>query len=214
MYQSQEIGPFETGKAFAKAVDDALESALVAHGFLRLRKQRFVFPVNDEFDGWIGLNRNDKYARFGSIDLHAGWGMHCPIIQRFTSECWSEKYKRGEIRTAPLGWNKQPTTRHFQFSATDDIAQRADEVAQFYRNEVVPKMLEHASYDAIIPTLEENAPRLGGWDQSLLLAYQLAGQTEQAKRYVLDRRKACSENEQYAAYYQLFLSRFVELFGE
>lgn len=214
MQQSQDIGPFETGKAFIKAVDDALETALVDHGFLRLRKLIFVLPVDDEFDGWIGLNRNNKYARFGSMDLYAGWGIHCPVIQRFTSECRGEKYKRGEICTAPLGWSNYPTTRHFQFLAAEDIAQRADEVAQFYRNEAVPRILEHASYSAIIPNLEENAPSWGGWDQSLLLAYQLAGQAEQAKSYVQDRKKACSKNEQYAVYYQPFLSRFIEQYGQ
>ena len=191
-----------------------METALVDHGFLRLRKLTFVLPVDDEFDGWIGLNRNNKYARFGSIDLNAGWGIHCPVIQRFTSECWGERYKRGALCTAPLSWSTSPTTRHFKFSATEDIAQKADQVALFYRNEAVPSMLEHASYHAIIPTLEKNAPSWGGWDQFLLLAYQLAGQEEQAKSYIQDRKQACSDNEQYAAYYKPFLSSFIEKYGQ
>lgn len=214
MLQSQDIGPFETGNAFIKAVDNALETALADHGFLRLRKLAFVFPVDDEFDGWIGLNRNNKYARFGSIDLYAGWGVHCPTIEQFTSDCRGAKFRRGEACTAPLSWSNHPTTRHFKFWATEDIAQKADEVALFYRNEAVPRMLENASYSAIIPNLEENAPNWGGWDQSLLLAYQLAGRAEQAKAYLQDRRKACLDDEQYAAYYRPFLSRFVEQYGQ
>jgi hypothetical protein len=209
----QDLGPFKTGKEFIKAVDSALEAALVDHGFLRLRKLDFVFPIDDEFDGWIGLNRNNKYARFGSIGLYAGWGAHCPEIEQFTSMCRGVKYKRGAICTAPLSWNTPPTTRPFTFLATENLVQKADEVAMFYRNEAVPRVLEHASYGAIIPCLEGNVPNWGGWDQSLLLAYQLAGQTDQAKAYAQSRRKACSESDQYAEYYRPFLSRYIEQYG-
>jgi hypothetical protein len=83
----------------------------------------------------------------------------------------------------------------------------------FYRNEAVPRVLEHASYSAIIPSLEGNAPNWGGWNQSLLLAYRLAGQTDQAQAYAQNRKKACSEDEQYAEYYRPFLSQYIKQFG-
>lgn len=214
MHHSQDIWPFETPKAFIHAVEDALETALVGQGFLRLRKYCLVFPIDDEFDGWIGLSRRTKHAGLGTIELHAGWGIHCPRIERFVFAGRGEKYKRGESCTVSLCESIDPPPRHVRFTAAEDIAQKADEVARFYRHQVVPSMRKHASYDAIIPSLEENADRRGGWDQSLLLAYLFAGRGDQVKGYVQDRLRACAEDEQYAAYYRPFLSRFIEEFGE
>lgn len=57
-----ELGPFTTGSEFIKAVASALNDSLESKGFLRLRKLNFVYPLGDNFDGWIGLSRDHKYA--------------------------------------------------------------------------------------------------------------------------------------------------------
>jgi len=203
------LGPFDSGREFIKAVDSALESSLHSKGFLRLGKLNFVFPLNDDFDGWFGLGRNNKYASLGEIRLVVNWGIHCRPIEKLKSEWHGEPYKRGYLCTAPTGYG----TQCFEFRASNRLNVTANAVADFYMNEIVPDLEEYSSYETIIPCLRSRADRLGGWDQSLLLAYQLAGLDAKASAYEEELANKCNTDTAFSDYFGPFLARYRQEFG-
>lgn len=207
-----ELGPFTTGSEFIKAVASALNDSLESKGFLRLRKLNFVYPLGDNFDGWIGLSRDHKYASFGVIVLHANWGIHCRSIAKMTAEWRGERYKRGYICTAPLNWESETGSPQFAFRANTRLDDVADAVANFYAHEIVPVFEEHASYRAIIPCLESHADGWGGWDQALLLAYRLSGLVAKARAYEEGRANKCNADAAYSDYFSPFLARYRQEF--
>ncbi len=209
---NSDVAPFDTPRDFTKAVEEAVENALSNRGLLRLRKWCFVSPINDEFDVFVGLNRNFKYSSIADVDVIPCWGIHSRLIQKLTSEWNGERYKRGEVCTAPVELDGIVQPQSFRFLASSELQTVADALSDYYADQVIPALKPYGSYKAIIPCLEALEDAWGGWDQSLLLAYKMAGWDEKADAYVESRQRKCDANPAYAAYYAPFLAQYGQHF--
>ena len=175
-------------RAFLKKVDDACEAALVEIGFKRPRRGTIYLEIKSDFLGWVGLNVGNHGDL---VRINPNIGIHCKPAEKLWRDLVADRscpYKKGYLATyaLPLGTQTPQDIDAIVFftgASTDREARRLSMLIGEYGT---PWMIEHASYGALIPLVEERFADLPNYPQRLAAMYYLAGQTEKAVKFTHD----------------------------
>jgi hypothetical protein len=171
---------------FVRAVEDACETALVNVGFQRLRRGCIVYEIDPDFLGWVGLNRG---VHTGFVRINPFVGIHCISVMKLCAEIEGGAYKKGAIATFAVHLGKlRPKVDVFEFHGEGDIAPESRRLAETVVDGGLPFMRAHASYEAILPVLEERVPTLGGYPERVAATLYRMGQVARARDFVIERR--------------------------
>ena len=168
--------------SFTDDVARACEHALKARGFYVLRQGTILFPINDEFSGWLGLNR----AKHGSVvNVYPFVGIHAHEVGKLIAKCRGEKYKNGWLATFALPISA--IIENFPgiaFEENQDIDKSADDFAQLISDNVIEYYRSMSAYDKILPMLIQRETTGGGYPERVASVYYLTGEKEKAKIYI------------------------------
>lgn len=197
-------------RQFVNFVEKACVHALINRGFESPRSRTRFIRLDDDFLGWVGLNRGN-YSDY--LQLNPFIGIHCIPIMRLISELEGEKYKEGDSATYAIHMGEiAPDIRQFIFTENTNIEAEAERLADEIVIHAVPWMKNRASYNALIPLVESRIEMLGIWPQSYALALYLSGQKEVAKNFVLNRTDLFDSNyEGPYSLYEKFGKPFLEM---
>lgn len=198
---------------FAGAVEAACEAALIGVGFKRPRQGCIVYEINADFFGWIGLNRG---MHAGFVRINPFVGIHCIPLMRLYTELEGRKYQKGAVATFAVHLGElSPSVAAFEFHQESDIETESRRLAEVVLEVGLPFMRAHASYDAILPILEERVPTLGGYPERVASALYLTGDIERARRFVSDRRaEYATKDAAVRASFDTFALPFLKLLNE
>ncbi len=172
-------------RKFVNRVEKACDLALVQNGFERPRAGTRFFRLNEDFLGWVGLNKGN-HADF--LRINPFIGIHCIPVMKLKAELAGEKYKEGNFATVSIHMGEiAPEIDQFIFTSDTDIEQEANRLAREIVTHALPWMRSRANFEAIIPLLKEKVEMLGGYPERYALALYLSGSTEKAKNFVLER---------------------------
>lgn len=198
-----------TGARLVRATLDACETALVRHGFRRLRRHDVVFDISSDFLGWVGLNYGSHSTQ---VRINPFIGIHCVPLMRLVEELSGQSYQLGRYATFAVHLGEIcPEVDTFDFSTEADLELESERLATTLRRYAVPFMEENASYAALLPILIDRVPTLGGYPQRLAVALYLMGRYEEARQFVLGRRAEYEAEEAVRESFDRFALPFLKL---
>lgn len=189
---------------------DALERA----GFTRFRKEGVDWPLHDGFHGWVGLNTALEPDR---VEILPFVGIHVIPIQKlcsFKGGKYPYKYSRSSATYAinmGLLESIADDERAFAFAPHQSdafIQSECERLAHLYATAGLDYARSIASYDALLPLLQERVQRLGGYPEQVASCLYLMGRKVEAREFI--------ENfpEKYREYIDDFAKPFLELLDE
>lgn len=173
-------------QSFLKELDAACESALVALGFKRPRRGTIFLEIRPDFLGWVGLNIGNHGDM---VRVNPNIGIHCERIERLRCELSrGVSYKKGKSATyvLPLGTQVPKEMDAFRFMVGAPLEPEARRLSLVIGEYGVPWMVKHASYESLIPVLEQSFSKLPNYPWRLAAAYFYAGYPERAARFTHD----------------------------
>lgn len=169
-------------KKFVRLVDDACECALVNLGFKRLRRGTVVWEISPSFLGWIGLNRGNHGT---TLRINPFVGIHAVDVMALSEQFGGRKYSKGEIATYAIHIGELiPDELTYEFHVGEPVSTEADRLAKDILKAGLPYMRSIASYETLLPLIEERMPMLGGYPERHALILQLGGKSDQAREFV------------------------------
>lgn len=183
---------------------DALERA----GFTRFRKEGVDWPLHNGFHGWVGLNTALELDR---VEILPFVGIHVVPIWKFIAKIEIGKYNRG-IATYAINMGLLESIaddeRAFAFAPHQSdafVQSECERLAHLYATAGLDYARSIASYDALLPLLQERVQRLGGYPERLASCLCLMGRKVEAREFI--------ENfpEKYREYIDDFAKPFLEL---
>ena len=205
-------------RKFLKAIDDACENALLELGFKRPRRGTIYLEIKSGFLGWVGLN----VGNHGDIvNINPNIGIHCVDVMRLKHDFVADKanpYKIGQISTygLPLGTQTPRDIDAIQFHVGAPVEGEARRLSLLIGEYGVPWMLEHASYDALIPLLEKDFAHLPNYPERLAAMYYFAGDISKAISFTNEVRKQLETEGDEAGleHFNRFATPFLKMIGE
>ena len=198
---------------FRKKLIGDCETALKSRGFIAPRKGCRLFPFNDDFFGWVGLNKAN-YSDF--ININPFIGIHCSPLMKLCSELQGEKYKMGQ--TSTVAWHLGeicPDIASFDFYEDCDIEPQSTRLAHAIVEHGLPFMKKNANYDTVMPKLYEKVPSLGGAPERYAVALYLTGQLTEAKQFIEQQRAIFMRHgSRISDPFNLFSDNLLMLFNE
>jgi hypothetical protein len=168
---------------FVFAVKSAIESALVARGFQRLRRHEVALDISGDFLGWLGLNTGNYKTH---VRINPFVGVHCLPMMRLIAGLEGDKYKVGNIATYAVHLGELcPTIKVFEFYPELDVPREASRLATSVIEHGVPYMRSLASIEALLPLLKSRVHLLGGFPEKYAVALRLSGHDADARAFVL-----------------------------
>lgn len=197
-------------KYFIRDVEEACDTALVEIGFNRPRRGTRYLEITEDFLGWVGLNQG-RHGDFLRINPFVG--IHCVPLMKLCDELEGKKYKKGSIATIAVHLGEIcPDVDQFIFRPGEHIQSEALRLSIEIGKRGVPWMTKHASYEAILPIIEDNVPTLGGYPERVAAAYYLMGEKEKARNFVEEQRsKLKTEHNEYQPFFENFAEPFLRL---
>lgn len=170
---------------FRNMVYDACGRALVELGFKRPRRGAIYLEIKPDFRGWIGLNVGNHGDM---VRINPNIGIHCVEITRLRNDLLADKkshYRLDEAVTysLPLGTQTPRGTDAIQFFVGAPIEGEARRLSMLIGEYGVPWMLKHASYEALLPLLEEDFAHMPNYPWQLAAMYFFAGRPEKAVEF-------------------------------
>lgn len=169
---------------FKKSVLQACDNAFKTAGFKVPRKNCIIYPINDDFFAWVGLN---TAANDGVIKINPFVGVHCHPIAETKAKLLETKYQLGATASYAVHLSTlSSAATEFVFDYTNqpdcerEIQRMLNVVTEFglhYAKQI-------ASYPALIPLLEEKVTMLGGFPESYALALHFDGQSELCQTFL------------------------------
>lgn len=182
MSQTQNNSPCNA--AFKQEVLLACYEALTAVGFTRYRKDNVDWPLENGFHCWVGLNTG-LYAE--CVQVNPFVGIHVvPIDKLWTSIKTGKhpsKYNRGVATYALHMGFLVPHEKVFEFTRETDIAEEAARLAQLYVDVGLPYAKSIASYESLLPLLQERIEMLGAYPERVASCLYLMGRVEDAREF-------------------------------
>ncbi|MBC2653213.1 hypothetical protein [Novosphingobium aerophilum] len=176
--------------SFRDTVVDRCLAALVSAGFKRLRKNSVYWPIRDGFYCWVGLNQG-LYSNYLYIEPFVG--VHVEPIARLYSKLdkgkYAIKYDRGvatySVHLGELsGASDEPKFLFEPQHSEKFINDEAGRLAQLYIKFGLPFAESIASYEALLPMLQERLPMLNGYPQRVASCLYLMGRIDAAREFV------------------------------
>lgn len=174
---------------FKKAIRLKCYDAFEAVGFTRFRKEGVDWPLHDGFHAWVGLNTALYPDR---VDITPNVGVHVVPIERL-GEIKGGKYPRKyDRRVATYAINigtleAAGDERAFAFGPQQSegfINAECRRLAHIYATAGLDYARSIASYDALLPLLQQNVDSLGGYPESVASCLYLMGRKAEAREFV------------------------------
>lgn len=174
--------------AFKRAVllvcCDALETA----GFTRFRKENVDWPLEVGFNCWVGLNNNLEEEYF---QINPFVGIHVVSIEKLwtsfkSSGKYPAKYDRGHATYALHMGELAPEERAFRFTRQTDVEREAKRLAHLYATVGLSYARSIATYERLLPLLQERVPMLGAYPEQVAACLYLMDRKEEARTFVED----------------------------
>lgn len=161
--------------------------ALAVVGFTRYRKEDVDWPLDKNFHGWVGLNTGlyDEY-----VEINPFVGIHSVAIDKLWTSlkvgAYPSKYNRGVATYALHIGELAPKVPVFEFTRETNIDEEAARLAQLYVDVGLPYAKSIASYDSLLPLLQERIPMLGAYPERVASCLYLMGRKEEAQTFTED----------------------------
>ena len=166
--------------AFKKHVLLKCYDALAEIGFTRYRKENVDWPLENGFHAWVGLNTG-LYAEY--VQINPFVGVHVVPIMKLYNMLEGKKYNRG-IATYALHMGLiNPLEKIFHFTGDTNIEEEAARLAQLYVDVGVPYAKSIASYQSLLPLLQERIGMLGAYPERVASCLYLMGRIEDAREF-------------------------------
>ena len=169
---------------FKKLVLISCYEALAAVGFNRFRKENVNWPINVDFHCWVGLN-SGIYAEY--VEINPFVGIHVVPIEKLWTSIkigkYPGRYSRGLATYALHLGQLAPHEKVFEFSRDTDIKQEADRLAQLCLDVGLPYAKSIASYESLLPLLQERIDMLGAYPERLACCLYLMGKIDEARAF-------------------------------
>lgn len=173
--------------AYKQVVRRHCYDALEAAGYTRFRKEGVDWPLGNGFHGWVGLNTaiEPQY-----IEINPFVGVHVVPIEKLWFPLKASKpprkYERRVATYAVHMGELVPKERSFRFTRQTDVAAEAARLAQLYVRVGLPYAESMASYDRLLPLLQDRVTQLGGYPERVASCLYLMGRTDEARAFVED----------------------------
>lgn len=157
--------------------------ALAIAGFTQYRKEEIDWPLDKNFHGWVGLNTGlyDEY-----VLINPFVGIHVVPLMKLYTTLEGRKYSRS-IATYSLHLGElAPKTPVFEFSRETNLEEEAARLAQLYVDIGLPYSKSIASYELLLPLLQERIPLLGAYPERVASCLYLMGRKEEARIFTED----------------------------
>jgi hypothetical protein len=174
---------------FKKAISLKMYDAFEAIGFTRFRKEGVDWPLHDGFHAWVGLNTALSPDR---VDITPNVGLHVvPIEMSHGTKGGKYPYKY-DRRVATYAINigtleAVADERAFAFAPHQSegfIDAECRRLAHIYATAGMEYARSIASYEALLPLLQENVASLGGYPESVASCLYLMGRKQEARDFV------------------------------
>lgn len=174
--------------AFKRTVLLACYDALENAGFTRFRKENVDWPLGNGFHCWIGLNNDLKKEYF---QINPFVGIHAAPLERFwtslkSSGKYPAKYERAHATYALHLGGLAPEEGVFRFTHQTAIEEEAQRLARLYMTVGLSYARSIASYERLLPLLQERVPMLGAYPERVAACLYLMDRKEEARNFVED----------------------------
>lgn len=169
--------------AFKRAVLLACYDALAAAGFTRYRKEDVDWPLENGFHCWVGLNSNLEKEYF---QINPFVGVHVVPIMKLYTSLEGRKYSRSIATYAVHMGTLSPHEPVFEFTRRTDVEAEAARLARLYATVGLSYARSIASYERLLPLLQERVPMLGAYPERVAACLYLMDRKEEARNFVED----------------------------
>lgn len=179
--------PRQCDAAYKQAVLLKCYDALKAAGFTRFRKEGVDWPLENGFYCWVGLNNS---LEKDYVQINPFVGVHVvPIEKLWTSEKTGKypgKYNRGHATYALHMGHLAPDETVFRFAPPMDVAAGAARLARLYSTVGLTYAKSIASFERLLPLLQERVETLGAYPERVACCLYLMGRKNEARAFVED----------------------------
>lgn len=174
---------------FKKAVMLKVYDAFEAAGFTRFRKEGVDWPLHDGFHAWVGLNTALYPDR---VDITPNVGVHVVPIHKLctlTGGKYPYEYSRSHATYAINIGTLEAVgdERAFAFGPQQSeafIDAECQRLARVYATAGLDYARSIASYEALLPLLQENVESLGLYPERVACCLYLMGRKAEARQFV------------------------------
>lgn len=178
-YQVVEV--MKLPQAFARKIILACYEALAAEGFTRFAKNGVDCKIHNGFHAWVGLN---NALRTDYFEISPFVGVHVVSIEKLWTSLkrgkYPAKYDRGVATYARHLGELAPSEPVFYFSCAADIDTQINRLVELYKTIGLEFARSIATYEKLLPLLQERAPMLGAYPERVACCLYLMGQVEEA----------------------------------
>lgn len=203
--------PRRSDAQFKKKIRFACYDALEREGFTRFRKEGVDWPIHDGFHCWVGLNTaldRDRVEVLPFVGVHV-----VPMMKLFALKGgkYAFNYDRG-IATYSINMGLLESVadeRAFAFAPEQSegfIESECGRLAHLYATAGLEYARSIANYEVLLPLLQGQIDRLGGYPERVASCLYLMGRKVEAKEFVEDFLKG-----QYREYIEHFAIPFLDL---
>jgi hypothetical protein len=180
--------------------------ALSAVGFKRYRKNDVDSPLANGFHCWVGLNTGLEQDH---VDINPFVGVHVVPIEKLWTGLkvgrYPAKYDRGMATYATHMGKLAPKVPAFRFTRETDVAFEAKRLAELYATKGLEYAASLASYERLLPLLQEKVDTLGAYPERFATCLYLMDRKDDARAFVSDFLK------DHRDYFEGFAIPFLEL---
>lgn len=166
---------------FAKQVLHECFEALASSGFTRYRKEDVDWPLDASFHCWVGLNVG---LEKDCVTINPFVGLHAVPIMRFYTALEGRKYSRSTATYAIHLGKLAPKVAAFGFTRETNVQSEAKRLAELYATTGLTYAASIASYDRLLPLLEERVDTLGAYPERFATCLYLMDRKDEARTFV------------------------------
>ncbi len=195
---------------FKKDILDRCLAALSNVGFRRYKKDNVDYPINVDFNGWVGLNTGLYDDR---LEINPFVGVHAIAVEKmwFGLSGKKDPGPYGRVATFAIHLGEVDCAKNekafvFSLGQSDElITSEVLRLANIYSTCGMQFARSISSYEAILPLIRSRVSMLGGYPQRLCCCLYLMGLKEEARQFADDFRKEEPEN------FESFARSFMEV---
>lgn len=170
-------------------------AALEAEGFTRHRVNSIDWPLGSGFHCWVGLNKAPDENTF---EINPFVGIHVVQIEELWTIMKARDYRRSSATYAIHMGEIVPDERAFIFTPTSNVEAEAKRLAHLYATVGLNYAKSIASYQALLPLLEERVEMLGAYPERVACCLYLMGRVREAEEFTI---KFCDREPEYFGHF-------------
>jgi len=166
--------------AYKQVVLNKCYEALEAAGFTRYRKENVDWPLGSGFHCWVGLNYGLEQEY---VEINPFVGLHVIPIMKLYTNLEGRKYSRGIATFAKHMGELAPEELIFRFTRQTDIEVEAARLARLYVSVGLNCARAIASYEQLLPLLQDRVPTLGAYPERVAACLYLMDRKDEARTF-------------------------------